>query len=256
MEFWIIWFVGVVLTIFTAGEIRDERSKIPEWGFLILVSLCIIIVGGIADAKWIGMLFTDVSDYGIGDILIGAIFIAFPLFLTYIVGYAIVGLYRFEKQKHQIYFVILFLVSVIGWTIPIVHYNRNIDYIEQTVAVQTQERQLLYFCNVPVQNISGNISGQAIFGSGGVKGTISTTDVLSYWYADENGDAYYDSANAENTLITFIGDSETPYVEIINYQNQSTTVNHNNGREKMEVKGEWCQYHFYLPEEIMQYSLE
>lgn len=258
MEFWIIWGIGIVLTLVTAVMIREEDTKIPEWAFLLMVSACIIIVGGIADAKWVAIFFSGdfETEFGVFDIIMGTMSILFPMILTYFVGYCVTGLYLFEKKWQQIYFVILFVVSVIGWTIPIVHYNRNIEVIEQTVAIQTSERQLYYFCNIPVQNISGNLSGRSTLGSGSVRGTISTTDVLPYWYASENGDALYDSANANNSFITFIEDDEKSYVELIKYQNQKTTANHNNGKEDMEVTGEWFQYHFYLPESIMQYTLE
>lgn len=257
MEFWLIWIVGIILTIFTAITIR-KKTNIPVWMFYILVSLCVIIVGGIANAKFIGMFFSS-NDAPIThwiEVLILVVFFAIPIGLTYLVGSIIIGIYYFEEKWAEPYFIVLLIISTICWTFPIIEYNKDIEYLDQTVVLQTEERQLYYFCNIPVQSISGSISGHSTFGTGSINGTISTTDVLSYWYANEDGIAIYGSAQAENSSIIFIDDSQSPYVEIINYRNQKTTVNHNNGMEKVEVIADWAQYNFYLPEEIMQYNLE
>ena len=62
---------------------------------------------------------------------------------------------------------------------------------------------------IPVQNTSGTISRS--------RGTIQTTDNLTYWYLNENGEGTFDSALAENSNIVFLEESQSPYVEIVVY---------------------------------------
>ena len=140
------------------------------------------------------------------------------------------------------------IISGAGWSIPIAKYNKNIEVVTATIAEEPEERQLLYFCNIPVQNISGKI--------GKYSGNISTTEELPYWYASESNEALYDTSTASKSKIIFIEEDEIPKVEITSYTKQTKTVNHNNGKEKIEILGTWEQYVFYLPEEIMQYELQ
>lgn len=88
----------------------------------------------------------------------------------------------------QIIFIIVFIFSIIGCSFPICKYNLNIEKTTITILESTEGRQLLYFCNIPVQEISGGVSGSFHFGSGNVSGDIATSDKLPYWYLNENGD--------------------------------------------------------------------
>ena len=107
-----------------------------------------------------------------------------------------------------------------------------------------------------MQEVSGEISGSSIVGSGSISGSISTSNELSYWYANENNEGEYDSVEASSSKIVFITEEEKPYLEIITYRTYTKTINHNNGREDIETDKVWKEYIFYLPEAIMQYSLE
>ncbi|MGN1301618.1 MAG: hypothetical protein ACI4U9_03745, partial [Clostridia bacterium] len=182
-----------------------------------------------------------------------------PAILTYLVGFNVLGLNHFDNFGTQLCFLVVFIVSIIGWTIPIskhnIEYYQNIEVTTETIMVQDQKRQLLYFCNIPVQEISGSVSGSSSFGFGSVSGKTSTSNELPYWYANENGEGKYDSALASSSTIVFIEDGEKPYVEIITSRNQTTTTNHNNGTESITTNSEWTQYIFYLPEAVMQYPL-
>lgn len=264
MEFWVLWFIGIAITIGTRIAINvltgddefhnsyyiEARSKPTQVIMNILAIICIILVGGIANGKWLG---NFAGEERIWVYILAAII---PAFLTYTVGFMVLGLYHFSNTISQIIFIVVFIISIIGWTIPICNYNRNIETITETTITSTQERKLLYFCNIPVQKISGEISGSSVLGTGGISGSISTSDELSYWYANESNEGKYGSVKASDSKILFISDEEKPYLEIISYSTYTKTINHNNGREDTRTDKEWKEYIFYLPEVIMQYSLD
>jgi len=268
MGFWIIWCVGIVITIGTRIAINVltqdgydiySRSKPVQFLMHILAIICIAIVGGIAVAKWIGI-FTNVGNpfQGVEEILAFILVIIMTIAgaaLTYIVGTGILGLYHFNKTSSQTCFLVVFIISIIAWSIPICQYNRNIETITENVVTQKQQNQLIYFCNIPVQKVSGDISGSAILGSGGVSGDISTCDELPYWYLNENGEGIYNSALATSSKMVFIEEDKIPYVEVIDYCKQTRTTNNNNGKEEIKVEKEWVEYYFYLHKSIIQFTL-
>lgn len=259
MEFWVLWFIGIGITIVTRITINkltnydegiENRSKPIQVIMNLLAIICIVLVGGIANGKWLG---NFASEDGIGIYILAAII---PAILTYLVGFFVLGLYNFTSIFSQICFIVVFFISIIGWTIPICNYNRNIETITETTITSTQERKLLYFCSIPVQEISGNISRSSFLGSGSISGNISTSDELSYWYANEKNEGKYGSVTASSSKIIFISDEEKPYLKIISYCTYTKNINHNNGGEDTITDKEWKEYVFYLPEAIMQYSLD
>ncbi len=141
----------------------------------------------------------------------------------------ILGLYVLKELYLQIIFIIVFIFSIIGWSFPIYKYNLNIEKITLIILESTEERQLLYFCNIPVQETSGGVSGSFHSGSGNVFGDIATSDKLPYWYLNENGDGNFDYALPTSSKLIFIDDIQSPYVEIFTYSTQKISKNHNNG---------------------------
>lgn len=270
MEFWCIWIVSWILVAITATVIRKSKNPDQLWIYG-LVSLCIITVGGITCAKWFAMMLTipindiitfvsDLSSFEkifgvIGTILTVLLVILVPLFFTYLAGHGILGLHYIENWKAQVAFVAIFIVSVIGWTIPIYYYNLNIETTIESEITEQSSRELLYFCNIPVQSVSGEIEGSSVLGTGSVSGSITTQDLLPYWYMNANGKGAYDSAPATASQIEFIGEDEQPHLEIITYVQKSITHNYNNGEESSKIEATWTEYVFYLPEFIMQYNL-
>lgn len=263
MIFWILWVIGIVITIITKCLLdKSMKKNIPfmtekyiselkqETQILLhlLVVVCIILVGGIAVAKFVGM-FYEVPFWG--QILISII----PAFLTYIVGYWILELDDFDDARSQFCFVLVFIISILGWTILINNYNRNIENVTEVILEQTQERNLLYFCNVPVQEITGEVNGSSFILGGSVSGSIDTTHELTYWYANENGNGLFDTAPANFSEIEFLEEG-TPYVELLNYYQYEKRVDHNTGLERVYEENRWTQYVFHLPKTIMQYTLD
>lgn len=272
MEFWVLWFLSFIIVIgtriainkITKHPIHFEPYKQNMKKRIILnifISVCIILTGGIIVAKWTAAIISDgipttsSTEEKVFGILGMIFFTLLGCVITYVVGYFILGLYRLNMDKGQeVICVILFIVSIVAWTIPMVNYNKNIEVQTETIE-ERQEKEVVYFCNIPVQKISGNISGSAVLGSGSVSGEIVTTDNLPYWYINENDEALFDSAPTKSSKIHFIGDDQSPYVEIIHYTTKKTTTNKNNGSEDVEIEKEWTKYIFYMPEEIMQYNL-
>lgn len=270
MIFWILWVIGIVITIITKCSIKKSLKPFNEnigmWNektiyptvsqrgtktkilLHLLVIVCIILVGGIAVAKFVGMFYEGTFW---GQILIGII----PAFLTYIVGNWILGLDDFDDARSQFCFVIVFIISILGWTILINNYNRNIEDVTEVIVEQTQERNLLYFCNVPVQEITGEVNGSSSILGGSVSGSIDTTHELTYWYANESGKGLFDTAPANSSEIEFLEEG-TPYVELLNYYQCKKLVDHNTGLESVYEENRWTQYVFHLPKTIMQYTLD
>lgn len=261
MEFWIVWLIGIVVVIATRIAInicqRDtytyEKSKIARIIINLLIIICIVIVGGIPIGKYIGTNFdywyTTITPITIEKIIAIIFLFCFIICIVigvYLIGYGILGLYHFSKL-HWLH-IVVYIVSTIVWSIVVCQYNRNIETITQTVVESEERRELLYFCNIPVQNTSGTISRS--------RGTIQTTDNLTYWYLNENGEGTFDSALAENSNIVFLEENQSPYVEIVVYSTKIISKNHNNGTEETITEKTWAEYKFYLPKTIMQYNLE
>lgn len=255
MNFWGLWLIGIVITIITAIVIRTVENPYQKWIYM-LVTFCIVTVGGIADGKFFGMIWSVSTTK---DRIVTIILTIIIMAATYIVGYAIVGLYYFKKTPLKVYFVAVFIISVIGWTATSYNYNKNyeknVETITETIE-QKEERQLIYFYNVPVQEISGSVEGSSVLGSGRVEGTTATTHEVSYMYETENNGGDWGFAPVESSEMVFHKDDTTPYVEIISYRTQTTIINHNNGTEDTRTDKEWTEYKFHLPEAFKQYKLE
>ena len=95
---------------------------------------------------------------------------------------------------------IIICIVIVG-EIPIGKYiGTNFDYwyttitpitITQTVVESEERRELLYFCNIPVQNTSGTISRS--------RGTIQTTDNLTYKIISKNHNNGTEETTTEKT---------------------------------------------------------
>lgn len=264
MELWKIWLVGIVITVITAVLIRT-KTRFERLTLDVLIVVCIAIVGGIPQGWWSSLMYEYVmlqeDSMRAGPIFIAIVLSLIVALLIWFVGS---GVMNFVEGAHSIAeyicFVLVFLIASSAWCYEYCRYNNNIDTINETVITATAKRNLLYFCNVPVQNVSGEISGNmsgSFFGSSGsVSGEITTTDNITYWYENEAGEGIFASSPANVSKIRFIEEGETPYVEINSYRAQTRTVDNNKGEESIQNNGEWLEYIFYLPKTIMQYQLE
>lgn len=263
MGLWKIWLIGLAITIVTSILIH-KKAKIHRILVDILVVVSIALVGGIAEGWAISFFWMTEPIYK--GLIIKIVFVTIISILVsimiWLVGAPTLGI--FKKNQFRTFeigiFILVFIIASICWAQPFINYNNNIEDINETVVVGEQENQLLYFCNIPVQQVSGSISGD-VSGSifwvdGEISGSISTSEELPYWYLNGNGDGKYNSVPTNSSKIRFIEENEKPYVEVITYRKQIRTVNHNNGEESTVTESEWKEYIFYLPQAIMQYPLE
>jgi hypothetical protein len=268
MGYWIIWFIGIIITIATRILIkRDlyayENFKEERTIINLLMIICFVIVGGILIAKISCYEIVFVCNSYHEIVCVVLLMILFACVVYVIIRSVFLGVDSVEilvrEEKTEALFVVSFILSIVVWSIPIYNYDQNyasnIEYITQTIVESKQERQLLYFCNIPVQEVSGKISGSSFLGNGSISGQIETSDNLSYWYLNQNGDGVYDSASTSASKMVFIDDNQSPYVEIVVYSIQYITKNHNNGTEETFNHKTWTEYTFYLPKTIMQYNL-
>lgn len=257
--FWSIWGIGwivVLITILSKKKWMNQydESKVIRVGLIGLVMLCIFLVGGTTAGMWLGTVvretqFANLSVVGIMFNIM--VLVIVPLLVVYCVGYAVLWLFSFERIGVQISFIIVFILSVAFWTKQVYQYEQNKEEITRTMEGEKTQRELLYFCNIPVQHVSETIR----WGKYSDTVDIQTQDNLSYWYLNENGEGVYDSAVAANSKIIFLEEDEEPYVEIIPQTMQKVILNRNNGKEEIESSSTWNEYRFYLPKEIMQYNL-
>ena len=111
MIFWRFWVVGIIITAITrkllegyyekpSVEQRETKERILLY---ILALVCIILVGGIAVAKFVGMLW----QFPFWEqMIIGIV----PALLTYGVGFYVLGLFNFEDIRSHCCFIIVFII--------------------------------------------------------------------------------------------------------------------------------------------------
>ncbi len=262
MGLWKIWLVGVAITIVTSILIHKE-AKIYRFFVDVLVVVSIALVGGIAAGWSIALAWHAelIYDYIVIKIILVTFDFILVSFLIWLVGAPILGIFNDEFRIWEIIsFILVYIVASVCWSQPFINYNNNIEDINETIVVNKQENKLLYFCNIPVQQVSGSISGDVsgsiLYVEGEISGSISTSEELTYWYLNGNGEGKYNSVPTNSSKIRFIEENEKTYVEVITYRKQIRTVNHNNGEETTVTTNEWKEYIFYLPQAIMQYPLE
>ena len=176
-------------------------------------------------------------------IMIIMIIISVLLYLVY--SYLLLGLDYFKPLPSQILFAIIFISSAIILTN---NYNENVETVSETTE-QIEERTLLSFYSIPLQNVSGEIFA----GRDTISGEISTSDQIPYWYLNENTNkGLFDTAEAQESEIIFIETSKESYVEIITYTTLTTEINNNNHTQRVVDEQIEKKYNFYLPQEMLQ----
>lgn len=261
MGFWKILLAGFALTmivdIVIGKKVRDT-----------LVATSVAVVGGYVGGFIIAVaikapLISPMDQIGT---VYKTIMIILGAVLTGAINELLLAIFKTNiKQFRSSEITALVIVSIIalaGWTLHFSKFLNNIEEINETVVAEEQENQLLYFENIPVQQVSGSLSGEVsghIFGGDGeISGSISTSEEISYWYLNENNEGKYNSVPTDKSKIKFIEDTEKSHVKVITYRNQIRRIDKNKGRknETTVTESEWNEYIFYLPQAIMQYSLE
>lgn len=240
-------------------EIGNRR--IFQWITIISLHLsvmfCIATVGGIIDAFWMAPLWFGLKRaefIGIEYIAVLAgclLFFVLPAFLTYVVGYWIMGLCRYTKKYSQLIFVVTFLVSIIFFCNYIGKCDANVEITIETEQV-TEERELIFFHEIPLQDISGELQGNFTRGNGEVSGEIFSKDTVTYLYFNEEGKGEWDFAPVENADITFITEQDTPKVVVVTNISKEIRKDSNTGKTEVLTENTSYEYHFYLPRILIQ----
>ncbi len=255
MNLWILWFIGWIIAVITSLIIHKEgdilyENKVTKVIIILLKTISIFLVLGIATGVTIGS-FVQNHSLDVETIIVEMIALSIEII---VIGGILIALLFISLDfviKNFLYISTVSIISIICWSIPICMYNSNIEIITQTVIESQEERQILYFCNIPVQEVSGEIFGNFAI----TEGEISTSNELPYWYLNQNGEGIFDSASAESSKIVFIDDDKVARVNIIVYSDQEISKNNNNGTEKIKNVKKRYEYCFYLPKSIMQYPL-
>lgn len=248
-----LWIFGLILTISLGSDSNYKEGKSTErekigWNWIRIV-LSILLSCGLPYA------FNITSIFGYqNDILICNLFERVFFAVGTLVPISIIifmfwssSFKRFELKKWgKFIWITIFIISVLIWSLVFIN---RLEIISETIETK-QERQIISFCNIPVQNVSGKVEGSL----GSISGNISTSNELPYWYIDENGEGKYDCAIANNSKLIFYNDNLEPYIEIITYRVQTKTVHNYNGKEDIKVNKEWKEYIFHLPEQVKQYG--
>ena len=245
------------------GKFAYKPQVIWAWVGIVVdhlaVMFCIATMGGITDALWVTSYITDgiawenlnsVIDY-VALLFVCIIFLVLPIFLTYFVGFLIMGLYKFPKKYSQIIFIVTFLVSIVFFSGYIFVNEPDIEVTTEVVE-QTEERELVFFYELPVQQVSGNISGSSTLGTGTVSGEIFTVDVVPYVYLNAEGKGEWGSAPTADSDITFFTEDDTPKIVIVTRISRETETNHTSGESEVINEKKTVEYHFYLPQSILQ----
>lgn len=177
----------------------------------------------------------DKEKLNMADIIIIMAAIASILGLYIVHELCIMLLHPYEEWKK-----LCLVVAIIATTISYCFassYIRNIEETTETTLISKESRELLKFFDIPIQDISGSLSGGY--------GNIHTTDKISYWYLNQNDTSEYDTAPATESELIFIEDGKQ-HVEIYTYSFKEVSLNHNNNTKKVKEERIWKEYKFYL----------
>lgn len=225
------------ITCFNDCFVSKKKPVLLDIFMNIMACIVVVFVGGTLVSLFIPFEFSNLK------------YVVIPFILTLLIYFCLYyfsGLYHFHPIMRVIFF-ICFIASSIFFKHQLEDYFSKISS-DTVIYETTEERELLFFNNIPIQNISGNISG----GRFNISGEISTSNEIPYWYINQDGNGVYGSADANNSKIIFIDEDITPYVEIKKHQEVSIYENNNNGERREETISETFYYTFYLPKSIMQ----
>lgn len=258
MKFWIFLVLGAVCVIITriiihSNSIKKISDLKPGKQLLAIIFALVAVnlVGGIIVGDFCNMACISISEKEL--VLVGVILTIVGAGITYILGYWILGLYYFDKKAFQVYFVIVFIASILLWTSEITKYRDNIITNTETVVVSETKRELIQFEGIYIQKASNqNDTDSKNKDSKNAEKDLTGDDKVSYWYINKKGEGQYNSVSAKSCKIKLISDNEIPYVKSVKKCKQTTTTNNNNGKESTEKEKEWKEYYFYVPESIFK----
>jgi len=263
MLYWILWIVGVICTIVSVIlfriNIKRDNELLDTIG-VIFAEVGVALGFGIPAGAFIGSLI-GLKEIGFA---VGFAVIIFVIeLLLYLLLYGLICLQNFDNIFSRISIIVL-IIATIGFGIPkymdgkqLLEYNKNIEVMAPSSGpAWSHEYELLSFNNVPVQKISGELSGEMssniFYGEGEISGSITTTDEIAYWYINKDGKGQYHTISPSVCYIIPVEDNVTPYVKVVTYRETQKTIDHNIEEESVEVLSEWKVYEFYIPKSLIK----
>ena len=223
----------------------------------LLVMFCVFTIGGIIDAMWVSnfLPFEGWNGLGfggkVGVVLMLAFVIGIPVCLTFAVGSLVLGFEKFTNEWSIGIFLLTFVFSICFWCDYIDKYDANVETTTE-IFESTEERELIFFYEIPVQQVSGSVSGSSTIFSGSVSGDIFTNDTVPYVYLNDQGNGSWDSAPAKDSEIIFIAEKEAPKIVIVTTTEKTIKIDHNVDESTVTDTKSWIKYYFYLPKTIVQ----
>ena len=256
----ILFGIGIIATLILVCKIylfEDYDYYDNDLGDNILINvlyaISVSLFLGIISGYWCYICFSKPEVSVLKKVIVTII----PIVFMVVVHFFLLGEEILEIPGCIIYFVLFVSLTAVFFNY-INSYNKNVEVLTETEVVDTTDLQLIAFNNYIIPNVSGDISGTAILGSGTVNGNISTSaeGVVSFWYEDENSEGAFEQADASNSKIKFIDDNEKAHVEVTSCISKKVKKDHNNNKEKVLSKEEYKEYKFYLPNSLKNYTLK
>ena len=213
----------------------------------LLVMFCVFTIGGIIDAMWVSN-FLPLESWNEFNFAEKALTV---LLFSFVIGSLVLGFEKFTEEWSILIFVITFIFSIFFWCNYINKYDANIETTTEVVENQ-EERELIFFYEIPVQQVSGSVSGSSTIFRGSVSGDIFTVDTVPYVYLNSDGNGLWDSAPAKDSEIIFITEKEAPKIVIVTTTEKTIKVDHNVNESTVTDTKSWVKYYFYLPKSVLQ----
>lgn len=143
--------------------------------------------------------------------------------------------------------IVIYIASALWYGNALLRYNANIETTTE-ILEQMEEYELAIFREVPIQHVTGEISG--VYHR--IEGELQTYDMIPYAYFLKNGNLKYDSAATKDSEIILIKEGGgSAKIEIKTTTTKTLEVNHNEGTTEEKNSNRVVKYYFYVPESVV-----
>ena len=226
---WVFFIEGIVCLILSIDSIvyseNGVKRKFKQTFFITMLLFGNILAGYVE-------LFVTIGKEEISEklLLISAVSIFIGLFGIFLITVAIQDTIKKSKVENKktivIQAIVILFLSITISSLCFKRYNDNFEIISSETVENVEERKLLTFYDLPVQEISGKLKRGT--------GEINTENKI------------YDTAPETETEIIFLDKCETPYLEIISHRKAKEARNRLNGRVSVLEEEKYKEYKFYF----------
>lgn len=251
MEYWVLWFFGLYITLCTSRYITsfkrtNRKDKIclqEKITCVLLVITSIVLTGGIVNAKWIGVFYDsglDIWQYILVDIS--------PAVCIFIILVYFLNLYKLKSIVMRCFLVFIYVVSIIVFSFLVIRYNNNIEeHISESYKVVETTNNVLKFNEDPISSNESICYEQLVLKNGNSIENKYSKNCFFYWYSDGQNVKKCGYTPTETTRVVYVDDLKEAYLEKCEHTINSYVVNRNNKKKKINNKKTIYEYTFYLP---------